>query len=295
MSVVVDSQVQPPPGAVNLMNLATGRPANIVAIATCTSPWDPGVQVATALAARWHCLVSACFMDASLLMSRGAETESPGLELLLDTPVRDKKGGDFRTFAKARGVLQASWLVARANLARVLPELSAWHSLAVLEADLIEEEAMIDLLGEVLLASHLPVLILPPDWDGSAQFSNVLVAWNGGTEATHAIHAALPFLQDARRVVLLDSRQFGSSRREDCLPRFEPFVHMLRHGIEADLMYASLPSDDAGAGLLEKAEQVRADLLVMGAFGHSRMHERVLGGTTHHVLKHARIPIFLQH
>jgi nucleotide-binding universal stress UspA family protein len=295
MSVVVNSQIQPSPGAVDLMKLATGRPTDIVAIATCTSPWNPGVQVATALAARWGCLLTACFVDASLRMLQGPETEPPALELLLDMPVHGKNGVDFRTFAKARGVSQASWVVAHANLARVLPELGAWHGLVVLEADLIEEETMIELLGEVLLACRLPILILPTGWDGSARFSRALVAWDGSTEAIHAIHDALPFLQDARRVVLLDGRRLASSKREGYLPRFEPFVYMLRHGIEADPMYASLPPGDAGAGLLEEAEQVGADLIVMGAFGHSRMRERVLGGTTHHVLKHARIPIFLQH
>jgi nucleotide-binding universal stress UspA family protein len=283
------SSVKPPvPGA--------SRLSDIVAVATSTSPWNPAVEVAATLAARWQSLLTGCFVDASLRLLRGSESEPSVLGLLLDTPVRDYEEGDkFRSFARAVGAPHASWVVAHTGLARALRELGAWHSMAVLERDVVDGDSLSELLGEVLIACRLPSLILPSDWERDASFPCVLVAWDGSVEATRTIHAALPLLQDAQRVVLLDG---GRPRRPDSecyLPHFEPFVYMARHGVEAAPMCVGVSSRTAGAALLKKAEEVGADLIVMGAFGHSRLRESVIGGATRYMLEHSRIPIFLQH
>ena len=295
MSTVLNPQTQAPANATRLEPSARTRPSDIVAVATSTSPWNPAVEVAAALAARWQSLLTACYVDESLRMLRGPESEPSVLGLLLDTP-RDFEGADrFRSFARSKGVDHASWVVAHTGLARVLRQLGAWHSLAVLERDVVDGEGLAELLGEVLLTCRLPSLILPAGWDREARFSRVLVAWDGSAEATRAIHAGLPFLQDARRVVLLDGGRPHSPEGECYLPHFEPFVYMARHGIEADPMCVGIPARTAGAALLKKAEQVGADLIVMGAFGHSRLRERAIGGATRYMLEHARIPVFLQH
>ncbi|MFC5434993.1 universal stress protein [Rhodanobacter umsongensis] len=296
MPVESTVDTQAPQGTANPMSSGTGLPADIIAIATSVSPWNPAVQVAAELAARWRSLLTGCFVDASLRMLRGPESEPSVLGLLLDTPVQDtKEGADFRAFARSRGVPRASWVVAHTGLARVLRELGAWHSLAVLERDLVDEEAMTELLGEALLTCRLPSLILPTGWSGGVRFPRVLVAWDGSIQATRAIHAALPFLHAAERVVLLDGGRPHGPEDESYLPRFEPFVYMARHDIEAEPMCVELPPRAAGAGMMERVERVGADLIVMGAFGHSLVRERVLGGATRHVLKHAHVPIFLQH
>ena len=160
---------------------------------------------------------------------------------------------------------------------------------------MVDGENLSELLGEVLLACRLPSLILPPGWSRDARFSRVLVAWDGSVEATRAIHAALPFLQNARRVVLLDGGRPHSPEGECYLPHFEPFVYMSRHGVEADPVCVGIPARTAGAALLKKAEQIGADLIVMGAYGHSRGRERAIGGATRYMLEHAQVPIFLQH
>jgi nucleotide-binding universal stress UspA family protein len=285
------------PGVAARESVATAnRPSDIVAVATSTSPWNPAVQVAATLAARWQSLLTGCFVDESLRMLHGPESEPSVLGLLLDTPVQDfEEGDEFRCFARSKGVTHASWVVAHTGLARVLRELGAWHDLAVLERDAVDGETLSELLGEVLLSCRLPSLILPPGWNRDAQFSRVLVAWDGSAEATRAIHAALPFLQDARRVVLLDGGRPHSPEGECYLPHFEPFVYMSRHDVEADPMCVGIPARTAGASLLKKAEQVGADLIVMGAYGHSRLRERAIGGATRHMLEHAQIPVFLQH
>lgn len=296
MNVVLNPQIQKPSDATWHPSLAANAPSDIVAVATGTSPWNPAVEVAATLAARWESLLTGCFVAESLRALRGAESEPSVLGLLLGPPAQDFEEGDrFRSFARSRGVPHASWVVAHTGLARVLRELGAWNSLAVLERDVVDGESLSGLLGEVLLGCRLPSLILPPGWDRVARFSRVLVAWNGSVEATRAIHAALPFLQDAKRVFLLDGGRPQCPEGECYLPHFEPFVYMARHGIEADPICVGVPARTAGAALLKKAEQVGADLIVMGAFGHSRLRERAIGGATRYILEHAPIPVFLQH
>ncbi|HET6805532.1 MAG TPA: universal stress protein [Frateuria sp.] len=296
MSVVVHAPNPLPDGGATPSLPVANQPSDIVAIATSTDPWNPAVRVAARLAARWQSLLTGCFVDESLRLLRGPESEPSVLGLLLDTPVQDfEEGQDFRAFARSMGVPHASWVVAHTGLARVLRELGAWHSLAVLERDVVDGESLAELLGEVLLACRLPSLILPPGWNHDTPFQRVLVAWDGSTEATRAIHAALPFLQGARRVVLLDGGRPHSPEGECYLPHFEPFVYMARHGIEADPMCVGIPARTAGAALLKKADQVGADLIVMGAFAHGRLHEQAIGSATRYVLGHARVPVFLQH
>jgi nucleotide-binding universal stress UspA family protein len=298
MNVVFQPQnrSREPGVATRLPAAAANPPSDIVAVATRTSPWNPAVEVAATLAARWQSLLTGCFVDESLRTLRGPESEPSVLGLLLDTSVRDFEDGDeFRSYARSKGVPHASWVIAHTGLARVLRELGAWHSLAVLERDMVDAEGLSELLGEVLLTCRLPSLILPPGWNRDARFSRVLVAWDGSTEATRAIHAALPFLQDAARVVLLDGGRPNSPESDCYLPHFEPFVYLSRHGVEADPICVGIPARTAGAALLKKAEQVGADLIVMGAYGHSRLRERAIGGATRYMLEHARIPLFLRH
>lgn len=292
----VESTTQAPRGVTTQPVPSAGVPADIVAVATSLSPWNPAVHVAASLAARWHSLLTGCFVDASLRMLRGPESEPSVLGLLLDTPVRDiDEGASFRAFAKSKGVPRASWVVAHTGLARVLRDLGAWHSLAVLERDLVDADGITELLGEMLLTCRLPSLILPPDWNGNVWFPRVLVAWDGSNEATRAIHAALPFLHAAERVVLLDGGRPHGPEAEGYLPRFDPCVYLARHGVEAEPMCVELSPHNAGAGLMERAQRMGADLIVMGAYGHSPARERVLGGTTRQVLKQAQIPAFMQH
>jgi len=276
--------------------LAGGRPTDVLALATATAPWSPALQVGAALASRWGSLLTGCFIDPSLTVLDGAESEPSAMSLLLDIPAQDIDNADaFRAFARSHGVAHASWVVARSGLARTLRQLGAWHNLAVLERDMVDAEALTELLGEALLTGRLPTLVLPPQWDRPARFARALVAWDGSLEAVRAIHAALPFLRDAERVILLDGGRHNAAERGAYAPRFEPFLFLARHHIEADPICADFAPGEAGAGLLHKCADVRADLLVMGAFGHSRLRERVLGGATRHVLAHAQLPVFLAH
>lgn len=295
MTMNATAAVRPASRAQDL-HLAGGQPTDVLALATSTAPWSPALHVGAALASRWGSLLTGCSIAPSLAELDGADSEPSVMGLFMDEPVPDVEDGDaFRAFARQQGVSRASWVVARSGLARTLRQLGAWHDLAVLERDMVGEEALVELLAEALLTCRLPTLVLPPQWDRAPRFSRVLVAWDGSLEAVRAVHAALPLLREADRVILLDGGRHNASERGAYAPPFEPFLFLARHGIEADPVCMTLAPGEAGAGLLARCTGVRADLLVMGAFGHSRLRERVLGGATRHVLHHAHLPVFLVH
>jgi nucleotide-binding universal stress UspA family protein len=69
----------------------------------------------------------------------------------------------------------------------------------------------------------------------------------------------------------------------------------MHHGIATKLHHLQVPAGEAGRSLLQQAHNMGAGLLVMGAYGHSRIRERILGGATRHVMANGDIPIFMQH
>lgn len=150
-----------------------------------------------------------------------------------------------------------------------------------------------------LLELGRPVLFLPPGTPVAAAFGHVMVAWNGSRESTRALFDALPLLRQARRVTLLTLH--AGERPPAALPPADPAALLRRHGIEATLVEAAGPGagrhDDAGRWLLARASEGDdpADLLVAGAYGHSRFAELVLGGVTRTLLDSAPLPVLLSH
>jgi nucleotide-binding universal stress UspA family protein len=139
---------------------------------------------------------------------------------------------------------------------------------------------------QVVAATGVPVLMLPADPSTDFGRGTVLVAWKASREATRAAHAALPFLREAERVILCaigDSG--GTSDLDDAAAMLE------RHGVAVRPERVAGTDASAGEILLERAAAHGADLMVMGAYGHSRLREFVLGGATNQVLREATLPV----
>ncbi len=137
-----------------------------------------------------------------------------------------------------------------------------------------------------------PVLIIP---DGSAalpEFRRIVLAWNQSTEALHATRAALPLLQDAElaNLVIVNPPAQGAERSD---PGGMLATLLVRHGVEAEVsvLAKTLPrtSDILRRHLLDKDAQ----LMVMGAYGRSRLREAILGGATREMLEGCESALFL--
>ena len=273
-------------------------PGDILAIATSSDPWSPAVSVAIALAARWGSRLTGCYIAPSLRRVAAADMEPSMLGMLVQPRGEDDGERDaFAAHARRLGVAEAEWMATHAGLAPTLRALGAWHDLAVLERDVVEGTRLFDVLSEAMANSRLPCLLLPPGWNGGLEPGRVVVAWNGSIEATRAIHGALPFLQAATEVLLLDGGERGADADDDArrVPRFDPLDYLWRHRVTARSQPIHAPPQEAGMALLQAARGIRAELLVMGSYSHSQLRERILGGATGHVLAHAHLPVLMQH
>lgn len=154
------------------------------------------------------------------------------------------------------------------------------------DCEAITEAAMFE--GDV------PVLIQPDDTAFPEDIKTVLVAWNESTEALRAVRAALPFLQQAENVniAIVDPPQHGPERSD---PGGSLSQMLSRHGVRPEVSVLSKTLPRVCDVLIRHAGDIGADLIVMGAYSHSRFRESILGGATRNMLELARVPVLLAH
>jgi nucleotide-binding universal stress UspA family protein len=149
------------------------------------------------------------------------------------------------------------------------------------------------LVERCLFASGRPVIIVPA---GAAVVRprTIAVAWDGSPQAARACNDALIFLKQAERVVLLVG--VPPDPGEDGEPPVGDMVkHLKRHGVAAEVVRLELGGGDIGKLLLARAKELKADMIVMGAFHHSRWRQFILGGVTLTMLEEATVPLFMAH
>ena len=150
------------------------------------------------------------------------------------------------------------------------------------------------LVERCLFASGRPVIIVPGGPAKIALTGTIVAAWDGSAEAARAFNDALTFLKPAERVVLLVGVA-GEAAEERAAATDDMVAHLKRHGVTADVMSFAISEGDIGRLLLAKATALGADMIVMGAFHHSRWREFILGGVTLTMLEQATIPLFMAH
>jgi len=148
------------------------------------------------------------------------------------------------------------------------------------------------LVERCLFASGRPVIIVPAAAGKIEVAGTVVVAWDGSAEAARAFNDALTFLKRPKRVVLL----VGVPEEGGEPPGVDDMVaHLKRRGVAAEMIRFSTSEGDIGKTILAKAKELKADMIVMGAFHHSRWREFILGGVTLTMLEEATIPLFMAH
>jgi len=145
-------------------------------------------------------------------------------------------------------------------------------------------------LNAALMESGRPLLLVPAT-GGGAIGRNVAIAWNGSAEAARAVACALPLLERAGAVTILSVAEEGTAAGA---PADELAAYLAWHGIESRSRNLGR-SGQAGEALIAGSIECGADLLVMGAYTHSRLRQLILGGVTRHVLSHAPLPCLLSH
>ncbi|WP_225028016.1 universal stress protein [Xinfangfangia pollutisoli] len=155
-----------------------------------------------------------------------------------------------------------------------------------------EDEAIIE---AAMFEGMAPVLVVPekgPEITGN--FKHVVLAWNQSREAMVAAKQALPFLKAAERVTItvIDPPTHGPERSD---PGGLLCQFLVRHGVKAEVAVLARTLPRISDVLARQCTDTNADLLVMGAYGHSRFREAILGGATRNMLEAAELPVFMAH
>src|SRR5450830_263413 len=151
-----------------------------------------------------------------------------------------------------------------------------------------------DLPEYVALHGSRPVLIVPDDYPQDVVGSTIVIGWNASMEATRAVTAALPQLKLARSVLLALINPEGLMERHGEQPGGDMALYLARHGVNVDIVRERSDAGTAPA-LLGLARDSGADLLVAGAYGHSRYREWVAGGVTRSLLDRMTLPLMMAH
>ena len=148
---------------------------------------------------------------------------------------------------------------------------------------------------EVTMLAGRPVLVVPCTGSFERLCTRVLVGWDASREAARAVRDAVPLLAraDAVTVLTIDAEEspFGHGQ----IPGADIALYLARHGVNAEVERTVSAGIGIGNTLLSRAADFEADLLVMGAYGHSRVRELLLGGTTRTVLTSMTLPVLMSH
>jgi nucleotide-binding universal stress UspA family protein len=152
------------------------------------------------------------------------------------------------------------------------------------------------LAEDVVLDTGRPILIIPNAGHFEGFGKRVLVCWNATREAARAISDAMPLLQKADKVtVLAVNPQKASSGDHGEIPCADIGLYLARHGVKIEAATVQSDISDVGEIILSRAFDIDADLIVAGAFGHSRTREWILGGVTKTLLHDSTVPTFMSH
>ena len=150
------------------------------------------------------------------------------------------------------------------------------------------------LVESVLFGSGRHVFLVPNRRPAKAMLKRIVVAWNGSRESARALAEALPYLHKATEaaVVVVDDK---SPMEEKAVLGLDAVNHLKHHDINAVLHRVRMRDNDVGMTLIAEARRLEADLIVIGAYGHSRVREWLLGGATYSLLHKAPVPLLIAH
>lgn len=253
------------------------------------------LQLAAALAAKFDAhLVGLFALGAARIPSYALAEAGP---IIRD--IEERRRGEAARAAQAqfrdaerRGNGKSEWRASDDDAAAAVRLSARYADLVVMGQPQPGEGGERAVVEDVILAAGRPVLMVPYAGHFADAGRRVLIAWNAGREAARAVTDALPFLSRAESVEVV---AFGSDGDHGQVPGADLALFLARHGVRASAARQSAPGVDVGNQILSRAADSSADLIVMGAYGHSRVREMALGGATRSVLDAMTVPVLMAH
>lgn len=210
----------------------------------------------------------------------------------------DPVKADFSQRARRAGVTSTEWREAHGDPVAAMALHARYADLLVVgQSDPSDDRSRPapGFLETLILSAGRPILVIPYAGSFTGIGSNVLVAWNASRESTRAVTDSLPLLKRAKgvAVVVVDPQEAHDLYGET--PGADISLYLARHGANAKAYPTPSGSVDVGDVILSRASDIGADLIVMGAWGHSRARELIMGGATRSLLEQMTVPVLLSH
>lgn len=276
---------------------------DILAIVAEAEADEPAIALAEALAAQFDAHMSAAFLtplpdeplayEPTVVAGVWAELLGRARQEAAD----ERKRVEARLKASARPCeLRAAEALSR-DLGRIAAVHARYADVAVMTRphDGPGGDLRAEIVEGVLFHAGRPALIAPPGWTGTGIGKRVVVAWDASREATRALSESQPLLAGAERITVITvdakPKMFGHGDQ----PGANIAGHLARRGLPADVRNVDSMSRAPAVAILEEAASLDADVVVMGAYAHSRLRELVFGGATRDLLRHANVPLLMAH
>lgn len=205
-----------------------------------------------------------------------------------------KGSATLQGYAKHTDGLQIAARPLRIDLTNPAPSLSAavrCHDVTMVAFD--DPGTARTLAEAALFGTGRPALLLPSAIpDSPRPFARIAVAWDGSGSATRALHDAMPLVVEADEVVIIYA---PADKRVEEIELGNLSEYFVRHGVAPRHAKVDIEALDIGLALQHRAKLEGAGLLVMGAYGHNRLQQFILGGATRHVLSNLQLPVLMSH
>ena len=231
----------------------------------------------------------------SAVRAEGAEKLLRELQEKVAGELTQEARARFDSVVKPAGMQRTEWRVADGRRAEAVALHARYSDLVLINQTDPDSVDATHFADGVLLAVARPVLLVPYVGESSRFARNVLICWNASREASRAVTDALPLLKAAEKVTILTVDGEASRAGHGESPGSDVALYLARHGINAVTAQTVSAEVDIGSVILSRAFDLRADLIVMGAYGTSRMREIVMGGATRTVLQSMTVPVLMSH
>lgn len=197
-----------------------------------------------------------------------------------------------------RDGIEGEWRLIEDSLAETVALHARYADLAIVgqhDPDDSSSTSDAQVAASTLLSSGRPVLIVPYIGSVANLGQTVLIGWKSSREAARALNDALPLLQQARSVTVLAINPEEGIGGDGDVPAADIALHLARHGVKATAAHTTAKEIDEGNALLNFADDIGADLIVAGGYGHSRAREFLFGGATRTLLTTMTVPVLMSH
>ncbi len=193
--------------------------------------------------------------------------------------------------------LELDSYIEEGNIIGILSDYARYSDLVILGQSQPDDPDNISegLADHLVIEGGAPCLVIPYIGTRQTLGKRVLVAWNESRESARALRDSLPLLQQADQVSVLLIKHKSHNEDHTAMQGKVILGYLADHGISGKTSLCIDNHLDPGDTMLAQASDNDCDLIVMGAYGHSRLREMVLGGVTRHLLKEMTVPIFISH